>query len=256
MRWQVDPRQSPLGWVVDGAVAFDRLAPSGRRTVTVIGPPSAAAAAVRRLVPARQPTRVTVPAGTLELMSDELRVGDGASWEWMRTDVPPPASASAQRVQLLGSSDHSSIAELLAAASLRHSADPGDDDVAAWAGVRDDAGTLVSCAAHTEPVAGVPHLASIATRASARGQGLGSLITGTLTRRLLLEGSPVVTLGMYSDNDVARRLYSRLGFRCDHRWSSYAILRTGSSHPTGSGELADRPGPLRGVQRLVRPCEA
>ena len=225
VRWQVDPRQSPEGWVLDGAVAFLRLAPGGRRTLTVIGPPAAAAVAVRRLVRAGEPTRVTVPAGTLELMSAELRVGDGASWEWMRTDVPPASFAAAQQVQLLRPADDLAISELLRVASPRHSSDPGDEDIVQWVGVRDGAGTLSACAAHTESGSGVPHLASIATHLSAQGRGLGSLVTGTLTRRLLLAGAPVVTLGMYSDNDIARRMYLRLGFRCDHRWSSYVIIR-------------------------------
>ena len=80
---------------------------------------------------------------------------------------------------------------------------------------------------------GVPHLASIATHPSARGRGLGALVTAALTRRLLDEGAPVVTLGMYADNDVARRMYLRLGFRCDHRWSSRAVvLRTGTPGDT------------------------
>jgi predicted GNAT family acetyltransferase len=30
---------------------------------------------------------------------------------------------------------------------------------------------------------------------------------------------------MYSDNDVARRLYLRLGYRCDHRFTSGALVR-------------------------------
>jgi predicted GNAT family acetyltransferase len=51
------------------------------------------------------------------------------------------------------------------------------------------------------------------------------MVTGAVTRDVLLGGAPVVTLGMYSDNEIARRMYLRLGFRCDHHWSSYGILR-------------------------------
>ena len=35
-----------------------------------------------------------------------------------------------------------------------------------------------------------------------------------------LRSGPVVTLGMYSDNEVARRLYHRLGYVTSHRWAS------------------------------------
>ncbi len=59
---------------------------------------------------------------------------------------------------------------------------------------------------------GVPHLASIATRPDVRGRGYGEAVTSSLTRAALLGGRPVVTLGMYADNAVARRLYQRLGF--------------------------------------------
>lgn len=214
VRWHVSAVE---GHVLDGAVAFD-----WRGTLTVVGAPAAAARGVRQLVPVGAPTRVTVPRGTLALLPG-LRVGDGADWEWMRADVRPGAAAAAHRVVPL--SDGAEISTLLEVASPRHSADPGDDDVVQWVGVRSGAGGLLACAAHTEAVPGVPHLASIATHPDARGQGLGELVTRTLTDQLLEAGSPVVTLGMYSDNDVARRLYARLGFRCDHRWSSYVILR-------------------------------
>lgn len=225
VRWHIDPVRTPEAWVYGAAVAFERLTRSGRRSLTVVGPVAAAAECVRALLPRRQPARVTVPRGTLALLDGEVRVGDGAEWEWLVADVPPVVDpVAAQRVTALGADDYADIADLLAVASPRHSADPGDDDVVQWVGVRDPAGALVACAAHTEAISGVPHLASITTHPSVRGQGLGSLVTGAVTRDLLLGGAPVVTLGMYSDNEIARRLYLRLGFRCHHHWSSYGIL--------------------------------
>jgi predicted GNAT family acetyltransferase len=79
--------------------------------------------------------------------------------------------------------------------------------------------------AHTEFWPGVPFLASVATRSDQRGRGLGGAVTGWVTRRLLEEGSPRVTLGMYSDNDVARRLYLRLGYQVVHRFTSGRLRR-------------------------------
>jgi predicted GNAT family acetyltransferase len=73
-------------------------------------------------------------------------------------------------------------------------------------------------------VPGVPHLASIATHPRVRGQGIGTALTTTVTARLLAAGAPVVTLGMYADNDVARRMYARIGYVCSHRWSSRAVV--------------------------------
>ena len=50
-------------------------------------------------------------------------------------------------------------------------------------------------------------------------------VTAWITRELLATGSDWVTLGMYSDNEVARRLYHRLGFRCDHYFTSGPLVR-------------------------------
>jgi len=122
-------------------------------------------------------------------------------------------------VRWLTSADHE-VAALLDSDSPRHSARPGERYVRRWCGIRDAEGALVACAAHVEYVVGVPHLASIVTRRDHRGRGIGTAITAWLTRRLLEEGAAVVTLGMYADNDVARRLYGRLGYRLDHRFTS------------------------------------
>ncbi len=216
VRWQVSPLQSPAGWHVGDAVAFMRRRPDRQQVLTVVGPPSDAAALVRTMMARTGSLRTTLPFGTLELLGDDVTIGEGADWEWMITDTPPSVG---QGAGWLADGDGPEISALLAAASPRHSADPGDDDVVAWMGVRSADGALVACAAHTEAVRGVPHLASIATHPSVRGQGLGALVTGVLVRRLL-EGAPVVTLGMYSDNAVARRMYHSLGFRCRHFFSS------------------------------------
>jgi predicted GNAT family acetyltransferase len=58
------------------------------------------------------------------------------------------------------------------------------------------------------------------THGERRGQGLGAAVTGWLTRTLLDEGTGWVTLAMYSDNDVARRMYRRLGYANDHLFTS------------------------------------
>jgi predicted GNAT family acetyltransferase len=83
----------------------------------------------------------------------------------------------------------------------------------------------VAVAAHTEVWGDVPFLASVATRSDHRGRGLGGAVTAWVTRRLLEEGSPRVTLGMYSDNEVARRVYLRLGYAVVHRFTSGRLRR-------------------------------
>lgn len=90
-------------------------------------------------------------------------------------------------------------------------------------GVR-DGGSLVACAASTELVDGVPHLAGIAVHPRRRGEGLGGAVTASVTRAALRAGAEACTLGTYADNEPARRLYARLGYRCEHPFSSRALV--------------------------------
>jgi GNAT superfamily N-acetyltransferase len=221
------------GWAVDepggGAVAW-LLADSAAGWLTVIGDPGAAARLVcAAMDPAAgaaagngTPVRaLSVPRGTLPLLPPTLRPSKHDDWDWFWTDgvdrVPLPGETL---VDWLGPDADAEIVALLDSDSPRHSARPGERFVRRWCGIRDGTGALVACAAHLEYVAGVPHLASIVTRRDHRGAGLGSAVTSWLTRRLLEEGYSVVTLGMYADNDVARRMYLRLGYRLEHRFSS------------------------------------
>jgi predicted GNAT family acetyltransferase len=72
-------------------------------------------------------------------------------------------------------------------------------------------------------VAGHPLLAGITVHPSARATGLGLAVTAALARAAIAD-SGVCTLGMYSDNDVARRVYHGLGFSGDHLWSSRRLV--------------------------------
>lgn len=234
VRWQVRVDVPLRAWKVGDVVAFVRSRASGREQLTVIGAPQQAADAVLVLIapepdaPDRTTARahgVTVPFGTLPLLEEHLRIGPGDDWEWMWADASTLTTSGAHSgVHRLPASSDDEVARLLSVASPRHSTDPGDDDVIAWFGMRSSDGELVACAAHTESVAGAPHLASIATHPRVRGHGLGTALTATVTGALLHAGAPAVTLGMYSDNAVARRMYQRIGFVCSHRWSSRAVV--------------------------------
>lgn len=140
-------------------------------------------------------------------------------WEWMWTATAPPAQAREAEVGWLGEADHDDLRTLLEH-SPRHDAQPGRPGVLRWCGVRDGSGRLVAAAAHTEHRTGWPFLASVVTATEVRGQGLGAAVTAWLTRALLAEGHAYVTLGMYSDNDVARRVYLRLGFTIAQEFTS------------------------------------
>ena len=66
---------------------------------------------------------------------------------------------------------------------------------------------------------GTPTLAGIAVALHRRGEGWGAAVTAHLTR-VAVEATGACALGMFADNDVARRLYHRLGFTTGMEWTS------------------------------------
>lgn len=167
----------------------------------------------------------SLPRAAVAGLPPHLRIEPANEWEWFATTTLPPVQPAEATVRWLGEADHADIVALLRTHSGRHDAEPGQEHAKRWCGVRDDGGDLVAVAAHTEFWGDVPFLASVATRSDQRGRGLGGAVTAWVTRRLLEEGSPRVTLGMYSDNEVARRVYLRLGYEVVHRFTSGRLRR-------------------------------
>ncbi len=131
--------------------------------------------------------------------------------------MPPPVQPGEDLVAL--EPDHQALLELLAASSPTASAQPGNEKVSRWVGIR-EGGALIACAADTSGATGVGHVSSIAVHPDARGRGLAKAVTAALTRTLLAEGNDLVTLGMYAHNTAGRAVYDALGFADEHRFSS------------------------------------
>ncbi len=230
LRWQLSGSATLHRWDRRDGVATLQVGRRGFPVLTVLGSTRAAVEVLPQALRDFEPARVTLPRGALELLAAERpdiasRIGPGDDWEWMWTDSEPAPTPGEDRVMVVPVPRcDPEIVGLLAAASPRHSSAPGSAGVERWLGIRSPQGTLLAVAANHPFSAGVPHLASIAVHPGARGQKLGAAVTAALTRRLLAEGAPVVTLGMYSDNAVARRMYERLGFCCEHYFSSRQVL--------------------------------
>ena len=60
--------------------------------------------------------------------------------------------------------------------------------------------------------AGASYLSSIGTRPAYRGRGFGRLVSEVVLRDAVATGSRWTYLGVFADNDVARRMYESLGF--------------------------------------------
>ena len=73
---------------------------------------------------------------------------------------------------------------------------------------------------------GASYLSSIGTRPAFRGRGFGRLVTALAAQDSLAADSRLTYLGVFAENDVARRLYQRLGFVPIGRPGSDLLLTT------------------------------
>jgi GNAT superfamily N-acetyltransferase len=233
VRAMADPARAAGGWHHEaGAVGWlmpSRHAP-GRVALATVGDAEAAADLLHRVATSDGPAigGVTLPRGGPAHLTSGWSLRPANDWEWFFTESEPPHQEHEAQVRWLDDdADGAEILALLERFSPRHDAEPGQPHVRQWCGIRDGENRLVAAAAHTEYKPGVPFLASVVTDATLRGRGYGAAVTAWITRQLLAAGTGWVTLGMYSDNDVARRLYHRLGYRCDHFFTSGALIRRG-----------------------------
>jgi len=240
VRWALDPAALPPTWhdPAAGLVAISR--PSHVHGTSLVLLPAPGASAERALPAAAglldriEPRSVTVPRAAAPTATRVLpairRLAAGrpaAEWDWMwTTDAPPPggpAASASPEVATLDVSDPAVSAarrDLLDRYSPRHSARPGNPEVAGWVGVR-RSGRILACAAWFEEVPGIPLLASVAVHPDARREGLGSAVTAAVTRRALAAGARAVTVDLYADSHAPRRIYLRLGFATARRFSSW-----------------------------------
>jgi len=145
----------------------------------------------------------------------------GGAWDWFGTTAPPAAQPGEDRVaELAGPGVREEVARALAVANP-HGELPPDEPRSRWWGWRDDAGVLRGVAGASRRVPGQPWvLGSIGTDPAWRGRGIAAAVTAAATRAGLDEVA-MVTLGMYADNDAARRVYLRLGYTVAQRFESW-----------------------------------
>ncbi len=153
-----------------------------------------------------------------------------STWDWLviRAAPEPDIRAVAPVERLDPVADGDAIRAVLHDANPRTGADPRERGTAGWWGVRDD-GRLVGVVGAvrlghptaTEDGALPWHLHGLGVRPAARGRGTATALTAAAVRDARAAGAPWVSLGMYADNDGARRIYHRLGFTTGHRFESY-----------------------------------
>lgn len=223
LRWEIPAPLSTPAHRLGEAFALPRQTHIRRNGLLLMGPPDDVEALLAAMVGSRllpDPlARVTVQRGSLDAVARHLPLAEGTEWEWLCATRPPPTVAGEARLTELGPDDAAEIRGLFAVGNPRTDARPFEHPEQHWVGVRSDDGTLLACGVREPNVAGHPHLSGITVHPAARGTGLGLAVTARLTREGVSEAG-VCALGMYSENAVARRVYTGLGYGDTHEWSS------------------------------------
>lgn len=230
VRYEIEPGLLTRAWAVGSAVGLVRRRQlTGRLHLMAIGPEGDLAPLLAALAegPATDPNimGISVDQEHLELAERHFRLVAGGNWDWMWTTTPLAAHPlESEVVELDDTADAPELLELNRVGSPTAESQPGEGVTELWLGIRRN-GRIVAAGAMHRTGAGAPHLAGIVTHPEHRGTGLGKAVTVALTRAGMREGE-VCTLGMYSDNPTARRIYESLGYRTVHAWASRQFDRS------------------------------
>ena len=171
---------------------------------------------------------MSLPRGVVvdEPTLDASGLAPFSTWDWMVTDEAPARVPVEDAVVPLDPTvDADAIRACLAESNPGTTAQPTGPDEAAWFGVRDGA-VLAGVVGAARRGARTPgalswHLHGLGVRPTARGRGIGAALTATATRAGLAAGASWVSLGLYADNDAARRIYRRLGYVTEGEFASF-----------------------------------
>lgn len=152
---------------------------------------------------------ISVPPEAVVALPSRWRPRRMERWTWWWTDEQPSFPPD-PAVAPLGPDDPRLPGLLQQSASVY--LQPGDPRVHGWYGLV-EAGRLLACLAVERHHHAVPHLASVVVDDSARRNGAGTRLCGTVVGGLLDGGAPAVSLAMMSANAPAAALYRRLGFQ-------------------------------------------
>lgn len=223
---RLDPAPGLTGWAYNRAVALMRASAGRSASLFAWGPHVGAlldALLTAGITSASGVAAVSVPQEDAAEVEARFAVTGGGDWEWMWTSRRvPPTAAPVAFIGLEDTRDAHEIAAFAAAENPRFEGFPGTGLSERWLGVRDEVGALVACGAVQRTPAGTAHLAGVLVAGRHRGRGLGRAISAALTDAVVAEEG-VCTLGVYSDNAVARTLYESLGYATDKAWASRGI---------------------------------
>ncbi len=229
IRWDIARPHTSQIWVVGDAVALQRHSHSRRiHGISLLGRddvPELLDVVLADLPP--EINGLSVERQFLPLLEERLgpRLAGGGDWDWMWTEqAPEPVPAQDRLVILDDTRDAAEISALNQIGNPTAESEPGTGRTQLWLGAREHGRLIAAGAMHLTP-GGAPHLAGIVVDPQARGRGLGTAVTAGLARHAI-ERHGVCTLGMYADNDRARDIYERIGFRVARAWASRRMTPT------------------------------
>ncbi|MGI8578102.1 MAG: GNAT family N-acetyltransferase [Nocardioidaceae bacterium] len=237
VRWQVDPAGIGAVWRRGNALVLSQTldhhgAPVLGPTLLAMGGadevrPLLEAAAAQIGVP---PLRLTINGQAREALPSWWQYAEPPRvWDWMWTDEQPPRQPGEESVTALpdDAGSRRDINGLLDLANPASHGRPGEQRTLAWVGVRDVQGRLVATGVVTRLAGGAAHLRGVATLPAMRGRGLGAAVSARLSRIGLAACGGRCSLGVYSDNTSAIRIYRRLGYRHLHTFVSGTVELSG-----------------------------
>jgi GNAT superfamily N-acetyltransferase len=224
-----------LAWWADADAVLAVIDGPGRdRGLFGLGDPGVVAGLCEQAVRDAHPSLAGIGYATLERGALEkadpgavaaLGVrSEGSEWDWMWTPGPLTGDPSGAERLPLGPGTAQEVAECLSRAHPTASTAPDDERLIGWWGVRQEGRLMAVIGAILFAPGLPPHLVSLGVDPVTRGQGLAGVVMSAAVRDCLTVvpevGEPMVGLGLYASNDVARRVYTRLGFRLEHQFAS------------------------------------
>ena len=170
-----------------------------------------------------RPARLSIEAHAEPALPSRWQHAQANRWDTMWTDRQPDPVPGEAEVAVVA--DDSEINALLDRANPDTHGRPGDPGMRSWVGVREGAELVAVGALSTVVVTGIAHLRGVSTLPRLRGRGLGTAVSARLTRMGLDSVSPLVTLGVYTDNAAAISVYRRLGYHHDRSFVSGPLVR-------------------------------
>ncbi len=235
VRHHLDPRSVQRAWarggarVVDGTVSRWVDTPPGP-VRTCLGPVDELAALCADVHAAHgAPWRITAERASYDVLPVAWRGAATNTWDWMATRVEPAGEGGPVVVQEV---PDEVVTGVLDRANPDSFARPGTAGVECWLGAAPGAGEpIAAVGALVRQADGTGHLRGVSTLAEQRGRGLGRALSAELTRRALAGPNGLATLGVYTDNVAALRIYRALGYAPVHAFVSGLCGADGVSSP-------------------------